>query len=368
MNVLPARGARLSYSILIAAAAWTLVVPSRAHAWYDHVVVMEWVQKRLQREVANVDWKKPLPPSQGDERDRFSAFASTLLLSSTAELVSLGATTPSELLRKAAEDPDHGMDRDLPETADPSDDRRYMGGAKGFGSSGFRHMYWGGWDWKRPIATFQIPSRALGQSIDRLDLIANEARERLRKGDTEWGFRLLGWALHYVQDMTQPFHAVMAPSLRMIPWSAGLAWPPSRAMNRLVAESTRTITNYHWTYEGYVRHALQLGEASPFKGCFEKSGGSILVPGPRELGQEIATRSIARARATGTALVGLVGTYLKDPSISVPLNPAQIDNADLLRNPAHAKARDDLNRVTCESFQLATDASIWLVNWALKAK
>jgi hypothetical protein len=342
-----------------------------AHAWYDHLVVMDWMQSRLEKEVPrpnDLGWNAPLGKPKDDPKDRYYSLASLLLLNPKADIRSLGETTPRALLRLSADDPDHGMDRELPDSADPNDDRKFMGGTIGTPSAGFRHMYWPGWNWRKPLATFQIPTRALGQAPDRADLIANEARDHFRKGDSAWGFRLLGWAIHYLQDLTQPFHAVQLPSPRMVPWSALFAWPPSAGWEALVREATRTITNYHWAYEGYVRHALRLGDTSPFRECFEKSGGSLLVSSPRELAIEVTNRSIDRSRTVGKALLELVGPHLKKSGVSIPVDPGQVDVEALLRDPAYQAVRERLNRETCEALRLATDATVWLVNWTLKSK
>jgi hypothetical protein len=224
-------------------------------------------------------------------------------------------------------------------------------------------MYWGGWNWRKPLRTLQYPARPLGQAPDRIELLANEARDRLKKGDVAWAGRFLAWSIHYLQDLTQPFHAVQIPTLEMVPWRALAAWPPTTAWESLFRGTQRIVTNYHWAYEGYVRHALLAGDADPIRECFEKSGGTILVNSPRELALEITARSIARARETGEAIVALAGRGLMAPGVSVPLDPARVDVEDLLKNPVRAAARDRLNRVTCESLRLATDATIWITKW-----
>jgi hypothetical protein len=340
-----------------------------ALAWYDHTAVMDQVQKRLEAEFPHPgegnDWNRPIPVDPIAPTTRFYEIASLLLLQprSANELRSKDARTIHDLIRLGAEDPDHGMDSDLPDSADPSDDRKYMGGTKGPSSQGFRHMYWGGWDLHKPVTTLQYPTRALGQAPDRIDLLANEARDRIRKGDLNWGARILGWTIHYLQDLTQPFHAVKIPTLEMIPWRALFVWPPTEAFSNFSRQTDRSVTNYHWAYEGYVRHALLAGNASPFHECFATSGGSLLVNSPRELALEIANRSISRATETGKALVAFVGKHLKEPNVSIPLNPAQVDVEDLLTNPARAEFRERLNAVTCESLRLTTDATIWITRW-----
>jgi hypothetical protein len=366
------RAPSLSGAWSSAAIAWIAAlspIPD-ARAWYDHTVVMDQVLKRLEAEFPTpgekATWTNPLPLEAIAPETRYYEIASLLLLQGKAarDLRSANAHSLHDLLKLGAEDPDHGIDADLPDSADPSDDRKYMGGTRGASSQGFRHMYWAGWNSKHPIATLQWPTRALGQSPDRIDLLANEARDRIRKGDLAWGGRILGWTIHYLQDLTQPFHTVQVPTLAMVPWRALFTWPPTDAIDSLSRESMRVITNYHWAYEGYIRHALLAGDANPFKECFEKSGGTLLVNSPRELALEIANRSVNRATETGDALVAFVGTHLREPAVSVPLNPGQVDVEDLLKNPIRSAARERLNAVTCESLRLSTDATIWITRWA----
>ena len=37
------------------------------------------------------------------------------------------------------------------------------------------------------------------------------ARFAFESGHDYWGYRFLGWALHYVQDLTQPYHSKALP-------------------------------------------------------------------------------------------------------------------------------------------------------------
>lgn len=351
--------------------ALLLVSPTKpCFAWYDHAALMANVQKRLEQEctppIDGITWDTPLPTERESPTSRYSTVANLLLLqpSAGATLPSLGARTLHDLLRLGAEDPDHGIDSDLPDSADLNEDRPYMGGTRGPSSQGFRHSFWAGWNWRKPIPTFQSPKRALGQAPDRIELLANEARSLFRKGDLLWGGRILGWAIHYLQDLTQPFHTVEFPSLAMFPLRSLFIWPPTEAFSSLLKESVRVTTNYHWAYEGYVRNALLDPIANPFKGCFTVSEGSFLVASPRELALAVTERSITRAPRMGAALVALVGTHLKSAGVSVPLNPGQIDVNDLLKNPERAEARNRLNTVTCESLRTATDATIWITRWA----
>jgi hypothetical protein len=71
-----------------------------------------------------------------------------------------------------------------------------------------------------------------------------------------WGWRFTGWALHYVQDMTQPYHARMLPGVsvaRMMAINAlgVMGFPRSKD------DAVTLVTNRHWVLEGYQRYRLR---------------------------------------------------------------------------------------------------------------
>jgi hypothetical protein len=95
------------------------------------------------------------------------------------------------------------------------------------GSQGWRHQYYGlGW-----LRFGVAPSRA--QYFFEL---AGKAKE---KGDLYWTFRYLARAMHYVQDTTQPYHGVPAPT--------GLIFKGIGNFGALMGSAT----NHHYNLEEY---------------------------------------------------------------------------------------------------------------------
>lgn len=368
----PLRNQLFQFSITLAT-AWTgALLPQAAYAWYEHATFMPWVVDEMVREFAQIPdhplpklLKQPLPKADFRQEElTYEFIAQILLLHPDAEVRSLRAKDYRELLILAADDPDHGIDKELPDSADPNNDRKYMGGLHGTPSQGFRHMYFGGWKWRNPIATFQMPTRPLGQAPDRIDLIANEAKKKLQQGDLVWGMRLLGWTLHYIQDLTQPFHSAQVPTPAMVPWSSLLAWPPARGFENLVKESTRSITNYHWVYEGYVRSNLLKKETGPFEACLNEKSPTLLIANPRDLAEFILRQSVERSPKLGSELIDLMSTRLRDADVYIPKKQGGYDEARLLVDASLASQRERVNRNTCASLQLAKAASVWLMRWA----
>lgn len=100
-------------------------------------------------------------------------------------------TSATTILTNYADEPDWKMDQDLKLSS-----FQVLTG----GSQGWRHQYYGlGW-----LRLGTAPARAQ-YFFD----LAGKAKE---KGDLYWTFRYLARSMHYVQDLTQPYHGVPAPA------------------------------------------------------------------------------------------------------------------------------------------------------------
>lgn len=231
-------------------------------------------------------------------------------------------------------------------------------------------MYFGGWKFSHPLTTFQIPFRAVGQAPQRFQVLAKKAKELIQAGELLWGIRVLAWSMHYIQDLAQPFHTVQAVSLPMIPWYALWTWPPSQALDQLVKESTRVVTNYHWAYEGYVRDLTQKDGHSPFADCLTHPEKHTQLPfdphtqDPIQLAYAIANASIQLAPRVGGAELDFFGTFLRAPGVDFPNHLEMINNSEYATRPDLAEPRDRLHQVTCQALANAALGSQLLLNWA----
>jgi hypothetical protein len=165
--------------------------------------------------------------------------------------------TPLSVLTKYSDEPDWGMDQDLfspneyPELW--NQDSPYVGGKTGKMSQGFRHVYFPGKiKWREPIGSLQIPMHPLGEAPERAAIFFDLAGDWLNRGEQYWGDRFLAIALHYVQDLFQPFHSRQSPTKRfwVFKWAG---WRPS-----LDIEATADqIVYYHLSYEKWVQSQMQ---------------------------------------------------------------------------------------------------------------
>ncbi|MFZ4617973.1 MAG: hypothetical protein ACOYM2_17470 [Rectinemataceae bacterium] len=121
-----------------------------------------------------------------------------------------------KVVETAAEEPDYGMDIGLYEDNNTDYGKAYGFGVQPFGNPALFygsqapfHMSFDNEDGIiHMLATFTTESN-VGY---RLDLYSALSRAAFAAGHEYWGWRFAGWALHYVQDITMPYHATVMPS------------------------------------------------------------------------------------------------------------------------------------------------------------
>jgi len=143
-----------------------------------------------------------LPEQPNDER-RFVAIQA-------GELVA-----PLAVLASASDEPDYGLDINLWDDS-PSDwGKRYGFGTLPFGNPtlyfstqapfhmGFYHQDW--------LIYKAAPFVQRTYPLMRIQQYTSLAALAMRTGHRYWGWRFSGLALHYIQDLTQPYHADLSP-------------------------------------------------------------------------------------------------------------------------------------------------------------
>lgn len=353
-----------------------MLVPSQAFAWDGHAKLSRFILEGIP-ETAQASLKKPIPAPCGEhDQAVYQKLIKELELNPQAKF---RPTAPQGCAQKEVvsgwsvlsdtfeNEPDQGMDENLPDSYDPEGFRRWMGGVTGPNSKGFRHMYFGGWKTSNPLTTFQIPTRAIGYAPLRAKLMAEKAHQLIHQGETAWGYRVLAWSMHYYQDLAQPFHATQLPNLAMVPWSTFF----QDGFDGLVQETTRTISNYHWGFEAYTSQRLNEDNPSPFDECLKNSAGLSTIKfekshGPFQLAHEVAYRSVQIAPDLGRALIGFFGDSLKKKGIDIAHGEAAPDYRSLASREDLASARTKLHEVTCRALANAVVSSRLLVEWAIR--
>ena len=175
------------------------------------------------------------------------------------ELAEGEAVSALEVVASASNEPDHGLDIGHFADNGTAHGQVYGFGRQAFGSPsvdfssqapfhmGFFHEAW--------IVRQAAPFLQRSQVEARVALFSALARTAFASGHPYWGWRFTGWALHYVQDMTQPYHARALPGVAV----ARLLW-----MNALDLagrpgakdDAVTLVTNRHVVVENYQKRRL----------------------------------------------------------------------------------------------------------------
>jgi hypothetical protein len=159
------------------------------------------------------------------------------------------------IITRYVEEPDKGMDENL----NLSPFQKLTGG-----SSGWRHMYY---------ITFQGALK-LGEAPKRCLHFWNLAKEAFLKKDYYWGFRFFAYSLHYLQDLSMPFHAYPMPLKNVVLNIINL--------DKLISQGE----NHHYTLEDYQEY--QIKNQNPKYINVLKTAKPLEVKNPEESAEKAA--------------------------------------------------------------------------------
>jgi hypothetical protein len=208
-----------------------------------------------------------LPPHQGaTTRPELPASAiSTLARDNGLEgthfvSLSVGEWVPAlDVIASAADEPDYGLDLGLWEDNGTDHGRRYGFGKQPFGNPALAfssqapfHM---GFFHESPVVYAAAGFLRRTYPEYRVHLWQTLARHAMKTGHDYWGWRFSGWALHYVQDLTQPYHARVLPGVSVVRMLGiqgldllGVSTPKNKAIT--------LVSNRHLALENFQRHAM----------------------------------------------------------------------------------------------------------------
>jgi hypothetical protein len=179
------------------------------------------------------------------------------------------------------------------------------------------------------------------------------ARLAHSSGHAYWGWRFAGWATHYLQDLTQPYHATVLPgvsTVRML-WINALNLAGIKGPQR---EQIQLVSNRHFAFEnfglGTLLHAIahgieQNGPTSPVLIALGRPGTPSFYE-DSQIRQVISERSHARADDTNHVLVeSLPARWVNDPGYIYGETEPSPDIRDYLEHhgtPEERRQLDDL--------------------------
>lgn len=161
---------------------------------------------------------------------------------------------PAHVIASASDEPDFGMDIGLFTDSGTAFGRRYGFGAQPFGNPnldygsqapfhmGFYHLDY--------LTRSVRPDLLRTYPAWRVSLFDALARFAFARGHEYWGWRFSGWALHYIGDLTQPYHAQPLPGVGTLK----ALWLVLRGRT---AEAIQLVSNRHGLIESYQYQRVQ---------------------------------------------------------------------------------------------------------------
>lgn len=177
--------------------------------------------------------------------------------------------TIGDLLASAVNEPDYGLDIGLWSDNHTAQSEIYGFGPQPFGNPavdyGSQAPFHMGF-YHEPSLLYKL-APFLGHALPemRIHQMLSLAQFAFEQGHPYWGWRFTGWAIHYVQDLSQPYHTSPLPGSGLAVMiginaldMAGLHGPKNDAIT--------LVTNRHSVLEAYVeqrlRRALARGDGS----------------------------------------------------------------------------------------------------------
>lgn len=264
---------------------------------------------------------------------------------------------PLSVVASASDEPDYGLDINLWEDS-PSD----WGKVYGFGKLPFGnpalyfstqapfHMGFYHQDW---VIYKAAPFLKRTLPLLRTHQYTSLAALAFRSGYPYWGWRFTGLALHYVQDLTQPYHANLAPgdsSFRMI--SANLL--AMAGLPRQRDELVVLLSNRHLALEKYQNQLLMAAavarQDTALEVAMRKTARDGSYPAwsdlyPRDV---VARESYAAGTKVAAAIVAAMpGAFVSDPAFDFGVKESGIDLAAIMAKQDAGK-RAELDRIVGE--------------------
>lgn len=267
---------------------------------------------------------------------------------------------PSTILTTASHEPDYGLDIGLFTDNKTDYGSRYGFGEQPFGDPdlvygsqapfhmGFYHESW---------LVFLFAGYLKGTYPEyRIHLYKTLSQMAFDHGQEYWGWRFMGWGLHYLMDLSMPYHSTVLPGystvrMLLINLLSMLGYP------KYVDNALQLVSNRHMAFERYQGIQLErLTRAEAWTNpLFEALHPSGTVPAyndtiPRD---EIARKSHDMSRKVNKALTTYMpDRFVNDPSFELAEAPDLNAIVDLVKTEHGQAAIDELNALLAEAFSI----------------
>lgn len=283
-----------------------------------------------------------LPSGLGARGDRYVALAEG------SEVAAL------DVLATASQEPDFGLDLGLYADSGTVHGRSYGFGNLPFGNPALEYAtqapFHMGLYHEARIVFAAAGFLRRTQPEARIALYLALARHALASGHDYWGWRFAGWALHYVQDLTQPYHASILPgvgALRMIAVNtvAMVGWQgPKSAVVTLVSNRHSVVESYQ---QQRLRRAYEQGRTDdPLLAALRDTGqdGEHWRYLPANTRAMVSREAHDAADALDAQLErSFPDRYTRDPQVALGSETDDLDMAGIARQHS-ADGQEQLDR------------------------
>jgi hypothetical protein len=239
------------------------------------------------------------------------------------------------VLASATDEPDYGLDINLWDDS-PSD----WGKSYGFGTLPFGNpsLYFStqapfhmGFFHEDRVLYLAAPFIKKTFPLLRINQYSQLATLAFQSGHPYWGWRFTGLALHYVQDLTQPYHSSLSPgnpTLKLI----GINVLAMAGFPCLKDEMIVLLSNRHLALEKYQNQLIFSAAKAKQNGLFEQSLRKADKDASYAEWTDLYARDVVsrQAQALGIRLTdnlvnALPKKYVSDPSFDFGVNESGID-------------------------------------------
>lgn len=258
--------------------------------------------------------------------------------------------TPLQVIASASDEPDYGLDINLWGDS-PSDWGKVYGfGTLSFGNPAVNfatqspfHM---GFFHESRVLYLAAPFLKKTFPLWRAHQYGGLAALAWRTGHPYWGWRFAGLAMHYVQDLTQPYHASVAPgdgTLKLIGTNALAMAGMPRMKNELIV----LLSNRHLALEKYQTQLLRRAALAKQDTAIEQSLRNAQRDASYPAWNDRYTRDVVAREAhdygaelSDTLMATMPPLFVTNPAFDFGVKEAQIDViAELGKQDAAKRAR-----------------------------
>jgi hypothetical protein len=252
-----------------------------------------------------------------------------------------------DVVASGSDEPDYGLDLGLWSNNGTAHGLAYGFGKEPFGNPALEYAtqapFHMGFFHEQPVIYQAAKFLRRTYPEYRIHLYQTLANHAFRSGHPYWGWRFAGWALHYIQDLTQPYHASLLPGVsvtRML-WINTL---DLMGAHRYKQEIITRVSNRHAALENYQYHRMRAAYLRKdyadalLRSTRNIAGDTSPQYTPAAVRQEISRQSHASAAATDATLEQILPyKYISDPNYIFGETEAEIDLFSLLNQAPTAQ-------------------------------